>query len=217
MNFLSNKYARLLTLVLLVQAGAYYAVAMRTEITPAVAPLSQFPTVSKEWRMTRDLPLEKETLDVLKADDTMNREYTAASGASAYFFIAFFKTQRKGQAPHSPKNCLPGAGWTPLEDTKISIPVPGWPEPIVTNKFVVQHGSDKSVTLYWYQSHNRVIASEYSAKFWLVADAIRYQRSDTAIVKVVVPVQGNNVDAATAIGINLVQSVFPDVMKQLPL
>jgi EpsI family protein len=163
---------------------------MRTEITPAVAPLSQFPTVSKEWRMTRDLPLEKETLDVLKADDTLNREYTAASGASAYFFIAFFKTQRKGQAPHSPKNCLPGAGWTSLEDTKISIPVPGWPEPIVTNKYVVQHGSDKSVTLYWYQSHNRVIASEYSAKFWLVADAIRYQRSDTAIVKVVVPVQG---------------------------
>ena len=52
-----------------------------------------------------------------------------------------------------------------------------------------QHGNEKSVTLYWYQSHNRVIASEYSAKFWLVADAIRYQRSDTAIVKVVVPVQ----------------------------
>jgi iron complex transport system permease protein len=64
----------------------------------------------------------------------------------------------------------------------------GWPEPIVTNKFVVQHGSDKSVTLYWYQSHNRVIASEYTAKLWLVADSIRYGRSDTSIVKVVVPV-----------------------------
>jgi EpsI family protein len=71
----------------------------------------------------------------LKADDTLNRLYVSPSGThEAYFFIAFFKTQRDGQAPHSPKNCLPGAGWTPIEDTKISIPVPGWPEPIVTSK-----------------------------------------------------------------------------------
>jgi hypothetical protein len=87
----------------------------------------------------------------------------------------------------------------------------------VTNKYVVAHGNDKSVTLYWYQSHNRVIASEYSAKFWLVADAIRYNRSDTAIVKVVLPVRGNDVDGATRTGIEFVQALFPDVLKQLPL
>ena len=32
------------------QAGAYYAVAMRSEITPAVAPLSTFPTASNGWQ-----------------------------------------------------------------------------------------------------------------------------------------------------------------------
>ena len=54
----------------------------------------------------------------------------------------------------------------------------------MVNRYVVEHGEDKSVTLYWYHSHNRVIASEFSAKFWAVADSIRYHRSDTALVRV---------------------------------
>lgn len=218
MSFLNHKSTRILTLLLLLQAGAYYAVAMRAELTPTVAPLRAFPMVSKDWHTVREYPLEKEVQDVLKADDTMNRAYEGPGpGDSAYLFIAFFKTQRHGQAPHSPKNCLPGAGWTPVEDTKILVPVSEWPEPIRINKYVVQHDNDKSVTLYWYQSHNRVIASEYLAKFWLVADAIRYRRSDTALVRVVVPVPGNDVEGATRTGTRFVQSVFPDVMKQLPL
>jgi hypothetical protein len=71
--------------------------------------------------------------------------------------------------------------------------------------------------LYWYQSHNRVIASEYFAKFWLVADAIRYNRSDTALVKIVVPVRNEDIETATATGISFTQTVFPSVLKQLPI
>src|SRR5688572_3354494 len=101
MNFLRHKYARLLTLILLMQAAAYYAIAMRTERMPAVAPLDRFPVVVGEWRMTQDAPLEKEVLAVLKADDTLNREYQGPGGVRANLFIAFFKTQRYGQSPHS--------------------------------------------------------------------------------------------------------------------
>ena len=128
---------------------------------------------------------------MLKADDSLNRVYISPErNAGASLFIAFFRTQRYGQSPHSPKNCMPGAGWQPMEDTKISIAIPGRDTPIVINKYVIAHGDEQSVVLYWYQSHNRVIAGEYSAKFWLVADAIRYSRSDTALVRVIVPVAG---------------------------
>jgi EpsI family protein len=134
-----------------------------------------------------------------------------------YLFIAYFKTQRYGQSPHSPKNCLPGSGWEPIEDSKMPLAVPGESSPITINKYVVAHGDDKSVTLYWYQSHGRVIASEFSAKFWLVADAIRYHRSDTALVKVIVPIRGNDIDAATQLGTGFIQSLFPPLLKQLPM
>jgi EpsI family protein len=216
MSFLRDKYARVLTLVLLLQAGVYYAVASRGELTPAAAPLAVFPAAVEQWQMLRDLPLEKEVQDVLKADDTLNREYANPEGnGSAYLFVAFFKTQRYGQAPHSPKNCLPGSGWEPTESDVISISVPGRGSPIVANKYVVAYGDQKSVVLYWYHSHNRVIASEYWAKFWLVADAIRYRRSDTALVRIVVAVRNNDTKAAADTGVRFIQSLFPSLTRQL--
>jgi EpsI family protein len=215
---MNSKYARALILVLLLQAGSYYAIAFRDELVVPGAPLSTFPTKIQSWDMIQDAPVEKEVQDILKADDLLSRRYLNPDNRSeAYLFIAFFKTQRYGQAPHSPKNCLPGAGFEPIEDSRLPIQVPGWAAPIVVNKYVTARGDEKSVTLYWYQSHNRVIASEYWAKFWLVADAVRYRRSDTSLVKIVVPVSNNQVDHATATGVNFVQSLFPSLLKQLPL
>jgi EpsI family protein len=217
MSFLDNRYARALTAVLLLQATAFYAVASRSERAPLVSPLSLFPSAFGGWTMSRDVPMEKEIQDILKADDTMNRVYVNASRtAVAVLFVAYFKTQRYGQAPHSPKNCLPGSGWEPVETGRQTIDVPGWNGPIVTNRYVVAHGDEKSVVLYWYQTHNRIIASEYWAKFWLVVDSIRYRRSDTSLVKIVVPVRDNNIGAATALGVQFIQAVFPSLLRQLP-
>jgi EpsI family protein len=133
----------------------------------------------------------------------------------AYLFIAYFKSQRYGQAPHSPKNCLPGSGWEPVEDEIMTIPVEGRP-PIETHRYVVEHGGDKSVVIYWYQSHNRVIAGEFSAKFWLVVDSIKYQRSDSALVRVIIPVRNNDSEGATRFAVGFIQTMFPAISTQLP-
>jgi len=217
MSFPGNRYARVLTAVLLLQATAFYAIASRSERVPVVSPLSLFPPAFGGWAMARDVPVEKEIQDILKADDTLNRVYVNPSRTGyAYLFIAYFRTQRYGQTPHSPKNCLPGSGWDPVETGRQTIGVPGWKGPIVTNRYVVEHGDDRSVVLYWYQTHNRIVASEYLAKLWLVVDAIRYHRSDTSLVKIVVPVRDDNIGAATAMGIQMIQAMFPSLLKQLP-
>jgi EpsI family protein len=85
------------------------------------------------------------------------------------------------------------------------------------NRYAVQHGDDESVTLYWYQGHRRVIASEFAAKFWLVADAVRYRRSDTALVRVIVPVREGDLRTATNTGVAFIQAVFPVILRQMPL
>jgi EpsI family protein len=216
MEFLKGLPARTLLIVLLLQAVAYYAVASRREMVPEVAPLSAFPSASNGWTTEREYPLEQEVLDVLKADDTLNRAYVSPQrNATASLFIAFFRTQRYGQSPHSPKNCMPGAGWQPTEDSRFPIAVPGREAPIVINKYVIARGDEQSLVLYWYQSHDRVIAGEFSAKLWLVSDAIRYRRSDTALVRVVVPVSGTR-EAAEETGIAFVRAVYPDLVRQLP-
>ncbi len=81
---------------------------------------------------------------------------------------------------------------------------------------MVSKGEDKSVVLYWYQARDRVIASEYRAKFYLVADAIRYNRTDTALVRVVVPVSGSDSAAATKTAEEFVQAFFMDLRRHLP-
>jgi EpsI family protein len=217
-NFLRNRYAVILTVVLLSQAGIFYAVAGRPEDIPAIAPLSAFPESLGGFSMIKSIPLDPEVQDLLKADDIMSRVYLDPSRTrEALLFVAYFKTQRYGQSPHSPKNCLPGSGWEPIYTDRPSIQVPGWPRPIVVNRYVVEKGDAKNVTLYWYQTHSRVIASEYSAKFWLVADALRYRRSDTSLVRISVPVNGDDVDAAIQLAVQLAQAAFPQLLKQMPL
>ncbi len=217
MNFLRTKYAGVLTALLILQGIVFYTVALRAENTPATAPLSYFPTDAAGWQMYKDVKIEQETLDVLKADDTLNRVYiNPARNASTYLFIAFFKTQRYGQAPHSPKNCLPGNGFEPIESGLISVDVPGRSEPVRVNRYVTARGDERSVTLYWYQSHDRIIAGEFSARFWLIADSIRFHRSDTSLVKIVVPVRDGDADTATRTAVDFMKAIFPPLVRQLP-
>jgi EpsI family protein len=216
MNWIRNKYTGVLTLVLVAQGTLFYA-ASSGEIVPTGAPLDLFPARLGNWRETQNYPVEQEIRDQLKADDLLNRLYAdPQSRTAADLFVAYFKTQRTGQSPHSPKNCLPGSGWEPEATGFLDVAVEGLPAPIRINRFVVSHGDEKSVVLYWYQSQRRVIASEFSAKFWLVMDSIRYHRSDTALVRVTVPVANNDQDAATRIGVAFVRTVFPVLKTYLP-
>ena len=215
MSWLRNRYAALLTLALLVQAGLFYA-ASREEKVPASQPLAMFPAQVGSWQQAHDYPVEQEIRDQLKADDLLSREYVdPASRAAAGLFVAYFRTQRTGQSPHSPKNCLPGSGWEPEATGFLDVPVEGQAAPVRINSYVVSLGDEKSVVLYWYQSQRRVIASEFAAKFWLVVDSIRYHRSDTALVRVTVPV-GNDLGAATQAGVSFVRTVFPLLKGYLP-
>lgn len=218
MRFLRSKYALWLTALLAVQGGAYYAIASRPELTPPTGPLASFPAELSGWQMARDYPVEKEIQEVLKADDILNRAYIGpAADAEVLFFVAYFKTQRTGATPHSPKNCLPGSGYEPVETpATVSIDVAGRAAPLVVNRYVVARGEDKMVVLYWYQSHNRIIANEFSAKFWLIADSIRYRRSDTALIKVQVPLRGSDSEAGARLAAAFVQAAYPALARQLP-
>jgi EpsI family protein len=210
-----NKIAMALTLVLLLQGILFYNAYAR-ETVPQNRPLELFSTDFAGWHMTEGTRISKEVEEVLQADDTVSRTYQKDARTFATFFVAYFRSQRAGQSPHSPKNCLPGSGWEPRQEGFIDVPVAGEPQPIKINRYLVARGDNASVVLYWYQSRNRVIASDYSAKIWLVLDSIRYRRSDTALVRVVVPVIQGDQERATRVGVDFVQSMFPLLRAYLP-
>jgi EpsI family protein len=211
-SILQSKFVYGLTAVLVAQAVFFYS-ASHGEITPIASSLSKFPRTVGNWRLAQEGVIEKEELEVLKADDTLTRYYADNEGA-ANLFIAYFKTQRQGQSPHSPKNCLPGSGWQPSETGRIDVPVAG--QSIHINKYVVSKGEAQSVVYYWYQSQGRVIADEFAAKFFLISDSIRHHRSDTALVRVVVPIPPEQTEKAEELGVRFVQDFYPVVKAYLP-
>ncbi|MCL6507022.1 MAG: EpsI family protein [Bryobacteraceae bacterium] len=211
-----GRAGQVLTAALLAQAALFYGLS-RSEEIPAARPLAEFPVAIETWQLRQEGAIEKEILDMLRADDVLSRIYVEpASGRVAGLFVAYFRSQRTGQAPHSPKNCLPGAGWIPTASEVIQIPIAGRREPIRVNRYVVARGLEKSVVVYWYQSRQRVVASEYEAKVRLVLDAIRYNRTDTALVRVVVPVGEGDETQAGTVAAEFVRALFPVLSRYLP-
>jgi EpsI family protein len=54
----------------------------------------------------------------------------------------------------------------------------------------------RQFVIYWYQAHGRSVANEYMAKIYMVADAIRMNRTDGALVRVITPIASSEDIAA---------------------
>lgn len=213
-NFLRSPSQRAVSLMLLV-AIALYAAYPKAENVPLAQPLKNVPAQFGGWAMLRETPVESDVLEVLKADDTLSRYYAQSPAHPVHLLVVFFKSQSSGVAPHSPKNCLPGAGWTPSKSAIVQLPVSG-ASPIPVNQYLIEKGNQKSVVLYWYQSAHRVVASEYWARLYTILDSVRYRRSDTSMVRVVVAVDDDGVEAAERRAHQFVATFFTPLKNYLP-
>jgi EpsI family protein len=216
MKFNLTRAGQILSVILIAQAATFYGLS-RAEVVPPSPPLAGLAKALGNWTTIQEGVVEKEVQDVLKADDTMTRSFVSPGfQAQVGLFIAAFRSQRNGKAPHSPKNCLPGSGWVQNEQGFATLQIPGRAEPIEVNRYVVQKGEAKSLVVYWYQSRDRVVASEYSAKGYVVLDSLRDNRTDSALVRVIVPVINNDTDKAMAAATDFIQSAFTPIRRQLP-
>lgn len=175
-----------LLVFLLATTAVFLRSRSRAEVLPQRSQLASFPLQMGEWA-GRDVAINDATLKILGDGEFLHRIYASSSGKTPVdFFIAYFPSQRTGSTIHSPKNCLPGAGWVPVDSTHLPLKKPDG-QAIVVNRYVIAKGPDRQLVLYWYQSHGRVVASEYWAKLYLVADAIHLNRSDGGLVRIMTP------------------------------
>src|SRR5436309_3359885 len=205
-------------LALLVAASALLTHAATAEPVLLRAPLASLPMQIRAWRGAAAPELEPAVRDALGVDEYVNRVYSAPSNASVGLYVGFYESQRRGRTMHSPLNCLPGAGWQPVSHDLARIEVDSAAHRVVSvNRYVVAKGLDRLLVLYWYQAHERVVASEYAAKFYLVADALRMNRTDGALVRIVTPLADDgDVSAADRRAAAFVTEIFPILRQYLP-
>jgi EpsI family protein len=212
--------AIVLSITLLCGAAAVVR-ANRPESAPPRTNFDQFPMQMAGWSGQQLPPMESNILKILGVDDYLNRVYHRQDRALAGLYIGYYKSQRQGDSIHSPQNCLPGAGWEPLDQGALVIPTrtDAGPENISVNRIVIQKGIERQLVLYWYQSHGRVVASEYWSKFYLVRDAVRMNRTDAALVRVIVPIATGadlGEKRAEEQAVDFVKQMFPTLPSYLP-
>jgi EpsI family protein len=176
-------------------------------------PLRELPYTLESWTATEQ-PLDEQTVQAVGVSDYTNRIYSSPQLGFVQLYVGYYASQRTGDTIHSPKNCLPGAGWDPLQSRYTMISVPGGRQ-IAVNEYVIQKGLDKQLVFYWYQGRGRVIASEYSGKFWMVADAISRNRTDGALVRLVTPMNDDEAQARARL-VSFTQLLFPHLENAIP-
>jgi EpsI family protein len=214
------KIRALAVAVLMLVTAAYLGTAARAEPTPIRRSLSELPFSIETWRGTAAPPFSSEVLEQLRVDDYTMRTYSRAGGGVVGLYVGYYATQRQGASIHSPLNCLPGAGWVPTQKSYESVIVPtdkGGSRTVQLNRIVIEKGLDRQLVLYWYQSHGRVVASEYWGKMYSVLDAIRINRTDAALVRIVVPVDSKvGVEEADQRATEFTRALFPLLGNFLP-
>lgn len=179
-------------------------------------PLSGIPRLVDGLTGTEQ-PIDRETRDVLGAGDFLYRLYTdTAAHPLIGLFVAYFPSQRTGSTIHSPKNCLPGAGWSFQSAQYVTLrDAAGRPHSV--GEYLIAQGDEKQFVIYWYEAHGRSVASEYKAKVYLVLDAIRTNRTDGALVRVTTPVlAGEDTSLARARAEAFAKDLLPSLGPFIP-
>jgi exosortase D (VPLPA-CTERM-specific) len=154
------------------------------EIIPNRANFVGFPMHLDGWDGRRG-SLEGIYLDVLKLDDYLIADYANGAGRPVNLYVAYYESQRKGEAVHSPLSCLPGGGWQ-LRDFEQRV-VPGVHvngQALRVNRTLIEMGDQRQLVYYWFAQRGRIVDNEFAVKWYLFWDALTRHRTDGALVRI---------------------------------
>lgn len=209
---------RLWTLTALILAtAAYTAFFSDVHAVPLRRPLASVPSVLGAW-VGRSEQMSDKIVQVVGVEDYLLREYRNPTGAAVSVYVGFYEQQKEGDQIHSPKHCLPGAGWRPTESSVVELATPGFHGGRTrANRNVIAKGDERQFVLYWYMGAGRVITNEYAAKAYLVLDSILRKRSDGALIRFMAPMRpGEEVGAVEAKVEKFARLILPHVAVALP-
>ncbi len=202
--------------VLALQAIGSYALS-RDPYMPSPPPLASIASQVDGWSPAGSLSVSSEALDMLGPDDYVARLYQEPRNpALVELFVAYYKTQLRAKNAHDPKVCLPGSGWNPTESHIQRVTVPGSKRSFPVNYYQITKDSDREVVLYWFQTYNGVYTFEQQLKAHRVWDAIVDNRTDMALVRIIVPVTEGNQTIATESATRLAQAMYMKMLAYFP-
>lgn len=179
---------------------------------PLRAPLATLPKTIEGYKGF-DQVISDEEQRVAGMSHYMMRLFTKDTVAAFTVYVGYYEQQTQGRTIHSPRNCLPGAGWEALSSGLVPITVNG--ETALVNRYELANKQVRALVYYWYQGRGRIEASEYRVKWDLLRDAALTGRSEEALVRIVVPIVPG-LDDPDALAQRVASELAPEVQKRLP-
>jgi EpsI family protein len=171
---------------------------------------------------TQDQKVTAEERAVAGMSDFVARAYWRDTVVAFTTLVSYYDRQTQGKSIHSPRNCLPGAGWEIMTTGSRSLDVDGVAHTV--NHYTLKNGPMTAVVWYWYQGRGRIVASEYAVKWNLLRDAALAGHTEEALVRVVVPVapgrdsvsRAQSLASADSIGESISRRLAKEVDRVLP-
>jgi exosortase D (VPLPA-CTERM-specific) len=167
------------------------------EVIPSRASFLDFPMDLGGWSGRRQ-SMDGVYIDALRLDDYLLADYTDGGANAVNLYMSYYNSQRKGEAVHSPRACLPGGGWQLSGfDQRTLANVEINSRPLRVNRTVIALGDKRQLVYYWFEQRGRVITNEFAVKLYLFWDALTRHRTDGALVRLIAPLPpgGSEADA----------------------
>jgi exosortase D (VPLPA-CTERM-specific) len=189
----------------------------RSEVIPERQSLADFPLGIDAWHGRRDV-LESIYLDTLKLDDYLLADYVRPGADAVNLYVAYYQSQRKGEAVHSPRTCIPGGGWqlqefgqTTVDDVTIN------GQPLRVNRTVIALGDRRAIVYYWFQQRGRIVTNEYAVKWFIFWDALTRNRTDGALVRLTLGLRdGADVSSVDTELREFARAIVPQLAHRIP-
>jgi EpsI family protein len=206
----------ILTIVILLAAAGLNHYFSKPDVSLPRKSLAEFPRTLGDWTLVSDQEMGKQSLEILKVDDYFMRNYRNSRGETIGLYIGYFGLQDVRKGIHSPRQCLPGSGWVPVNTTVYQMTLTGHnPETASVNKFLMGKGLERQLYLFWYHGRGRIYASEYWNKIYLIWDGLTRNRTDGALVRVNNAVIGSAEDALKTQS-DFIQLFLPLLKEYIP-
>ncbi|MGA1841308.1 MAG: exosortase C-terminal domain/associated protein EpsI [bacterium] len=186
---ISNKRVLIISIILIIGI-IFFHLLPESKVIPIKKPLETFPRKIGNWTFSEQIIFSDTVTSLLGVDDYIQFEYISPDKKKIDLYVSYFNSQKEGKGFHSPKNCMPGAGWNVVkcEPEQFNIHQ-SKPVTIDINKMIILKGAEQAIVFYWFQSRGRFIRSEYMQKIYLVLDSILKRRTDGSFVRIMTSVE----------------------------
>jgi EpsI family protein len=202
-------------IVIALLAGALFYSQLRSDgkPVPITKSLEGFPLQIDGWS-GKAHKFSQNVYDILGVDDSVLIDYKNEKNENISMYVGYYESQKQGEIIHSPKNCMIGSGWQPIDISEIKISLDTGKIPVM--KMIVQKRSQKQVVLYWYQSGKRAVANEYFQRLYFIHDSIRYNQTNAAFIRFISPASDENYEGSLQLLSNFIKKIMPLLNEYLP-